>query len=162
MLKKMSLILTIMMIIVFSMAGCSNTYESQENEKFQEYYNSRVQYIGDNSKVSELLNVIGVDDLGEYTIVLRTDKEPYGLTINYSKFKNIGDEAKFKNMDRIDYAYFALALIENLNEIDVNYNGYNYHLSTEQANEQVKGDIKNYGSSKEKLRELNDILNPSD
>jgi len=162
MLKKMRLIVTIMIIIVLSMIGCSNTNETQENEKFQKYYDSRVQYIGDNSKVSEFLNVIGVDNLGEYTIALKTDKEPYGLTINYSKLKNIGDEAKFANMDRIDYAYFALAMIENLNEIDINYSDYNYNLTTEQANEQVNGDIKDYGSSIEKLKELNDILNFSD
>jgi len=160
--KKMSLIVAIMMVIALVITGCSNTDESKEKYKIEEYYDSRVQYVGDNSKVSELLNVLGVGDLGEYTIALNTDKEPYGLTVNFSKLSDASYEAKLENGDRIDFAYFALALIENLNEIDVNYKDYNYHLSREQANEMVDGDIKDFGNSIEKLKELNDILIKSD
>lgn len=158
MLKKMGLVLSVMMALGLFITGCSNTNESQD--KFQKYYDTRVQYIGDNSKVSELLNVIGAGDLGEYTIALKTDKDPYGLTVNYSKLKNIGEEEKFKNTDQINYAYFALALIENLSEVDINYDGHNYHFEIEEANKRVKGNIKDYGDSKEKLKELDDILNP--
>ncbi|SHI65355.1 DUF4825 domain-containing protein [Parasporobacterium paucivorans] len=160
--KKLSLILTLIVISIMAMTACSNSQEGQVNEKFQEYYNARVQYIGDNSKVIALLDIIGVGEMGEYTIAMKTDKEPYGLTVDYSKLKNARDETKFENMDRIDYAYFALALIENLNEVDVIYNGYKYHLTIEQANELVKGNIKNYGGSSEKVKEFNGILNSAD
>lgn len=160
--KKLSLILAIMLVIAMAMSGCSNTTESQEKEKFQEYYDSRVQRVGDNSKVSELLNVLDVGDLGEYTITLKTDKAPYGLTVNYSALREAGDETKLENGDRIDFAYYALALIENLNEIDVNYKDYNYHLSREQANKIIGGDIQDFGNNIEKLKELNNILNSSD
>lgn len=162
MLKKTSLILAMVIVSALAMTGCSSASESQEKEKFEAYYDSRVQHVGDNSKVSELLNVLGVGDLGEYTIALTTDKEPYGLTVTYTTLKDAGDEAKLENGDRIDFAYFALALIENLNEIDVNFKDYNFSLSTEQANEIVDGDIKDYGNSIEKLKELNNKLNPSD
>jgi hypothetical protein len=164
MLKKTGVILSALMFFALVLAGCqsSNTAETQEKEKFQEYYDARVQHLGDNSKVSALLDTIGAGALGEYTIALNTDKEPYGLTVNYSKLKNEGDEAKFGNTGRIEYACFALALIENLSEIDVNYKDHIYRLTIAEANEIVKGDIKDYGRTAEKLKELDGILNPAD
>lgn len=164
MFKKACVILTALMLFALVLAGCqsNNTAETRGNEKFQDYYDARVQYLGDNSKVSALLDTIGAGDLGEYTIALKTDKEPYGLTVNYSTLKNEGAEAKFGNTGRIEYAYFALALIENLSEVDVNYKDRSYRLTVAEANELVKGDIKDYGRSVEKLKELGQILNPGD
>ena len=165
--KKISMLLSVILVSVLTITGCSymqkdSTVENNENGKFEEYYDARVQYVGNNSEVSHLLNLLGVDDLGEYTIALKTDKEPYGLTIQYSKLKNNGDKEKFKIMDRIDYAYFVLALIDNLNDVDVNYETVNYHLTMDEANKMVNGSIKDYGSSPEKLKKLYDILNPKD
>jgi hypothetical protein len=164
MLKKACVILTALMLFALVLAGCQskNMAETRGNEKFQEYYDARVQYLGDNSKVSELLDIIGAGELGEYTIALKTDEEPYGLTVNYSKLKNEDYAAKFENTGRIDYAYYALALIENLSEVDVNYMDHNYRLTLAEANEIVKGDIKDYGRTAEKLKELDQILNPAD
>ena len=71
-----------------------------------------------------------------------------------------GDEEKFKTLDRIDYAYFALALIDNLNTVDVNYQTFNYQLTMDDANMMVGGNIKDYGSSSEKLKELYGYIEP--
>lgn len=171
--KNIVVLVTVILVSTLAITGCTymqkdsvnqsnSTVGNNENEKFEEYYNARVQYIGNNSEVSHLLKLLRVDDFGEYTIALKTDKEPYGLTIQYSKIKNKGDEEKFKIMDRIDYAYFALALIDNLNDVDVNYETFNYHLNTDEANKMVNGNIKDYGSSPEKLKELYEILESKD
>jgi len=162
MLKKTGVILSALILFALVLAGCqsSNTAGTQEKEKYQAFYDARVQYLGDNSKVSALLDTIGAGELGEYTIALKTDKEPYGLTVNYSTLKNEGAAAKFKNTGRIEYAYYSLALIENLSEVDVNYKDHNYRLTVAEANEIVKGDIKEYGKTAEKLKELDQILNP--
>lgn len=164
MFKRTIVILSTLIFFILIFTGCqkNTNIKNQEEEKFQAYYNSRIQYIGENSKVAELLDIIGVGSLGEYNIALKTDSEPYGLTINYTNLKNEGDEAKFKNLERIEYAYFALALIENLNVIDINYKGYNFHLTTDEANKFIQGDIKDYGKTTESLMELNKILNPAD
>jgi hypothetical protein len=163
-LKRLCVTLSALLLFALVLTGCQSgsPAENQEMEKYQKYHDARVQYLGDNSKVSALLDIIGAGDLGEYTIALKTDEEPYGLTVNYSTLKNEGAEEKFENTGRIEYAYYALALIENLSEVDVNYMGHNYRLTVAEANEIVKGDIKDYGRSAEKLKELEHILNPED
>ena len=55
-----------------------------------------------------------------------------------------------------------LALVDNLSSVDVNSKTNNYHLTIEKANKMVNGKIKDYGSSPQNLKELNNILNPQD
>lgn len=164
MLKKKNILLSALMVFALIMAGCANTQDkgstqssssasNQENEKYQKYLDARVKYLGDNSKVSNLLDVLGAGALGEYTIALKTDKEPYGLTINYSNLKNEAGK---------DLAYYALALIENLSVVEVNYGDHSYRLTKDEADDAVKGDIKDYGRTVEKLKELSQILSSSD
>ena len=140
----------------------SKTPESSGSKTFDDYYNARVQNVGNNSEVINLINLLGVGDFGEYTLALQTKTEPYGLKILYSKLNNGVDEAKLKTLDRIDYAYYALALINNLSTIDVSYMSFTYRLTVDDANKVIGGNIKDYGSSPKKLKELYDILNPKD
>ncbi|HZK71493.1 MAG TPA: DUF4825 domain-containing protein, partial [Clostridia bacterium] len=111
--NKIYILLSVILISAFAITGCAytqketvnqnnNTIESNESKTFDEYYSARVQYVGNNSEVINLLNLLGANDFGEYTIALKTDKEPYGLTVQYSNLKNDGDEEKFKTLDRID------------------------------------------------------------
>lgn len=162
-------IISVFLIAALLLSGCSmsaerskkqssNTSESNIDSRYQDYYNKKVKYIGNNSEVINLLNAIGVGSLGKYTITLTTDKEPYGLTINYSELKNNIDEVKFKNTVQKEYAFYLLALVDNLSFVDVNYENFNYHLNVEEANKKINGNIKNYGDSPEKLKELNDII----
>lgn len=171
--NKTSVLVSIILVSALSITGCTyvqkdsadqsnSIFESNDNEKLEECYAARVQYVGNNSEVSHLLTSLGVDDLGEYTIALKTDKEPYGLTIQYSKLKDKSDEDKFKILERLDYAYFILALIDNLNDVDINYETFNYHLTKDEANKLVNGNIKDYGASPEKLKELYKLLNPKE
>lgn len=171
--SRISSLLSVLLAISIVLTGCSATtekgktqgsgaVENKENSNYSQYYNKKVKYIGNNTEVINLLNVLGAGDLGEYTIALATDKEPYGLTINYSKLKENNSEDKLKAMGQIDYAFYLLALVDNLSFVDVNYKTYNYHLDIENANKTVNGKIKDYGSSPEKLKELGGILNPKD
>ncbi len=166
---RLNILLVVALVFLLLLAGCSNTWnktnsevENNANSRYTVYYNKKVQYIGNNSEVINLLNILGVGDLGEYTIDLSTDKEPYSLTINYSKLKDNGDEDKFKAISQIDYAFYLLALVDNLSSVDINYKTYNYNLDIEEANKLVEGNIKDYGTSPEKLKELKEILNPQD
>jgi hypothetical protein len=171
--NRVSSLLSAFLVVALVLTGCSvlkgksenpssSIVENKENLRYNDYYNKKVKYIGNNSEVINLLNVLGVCDFWEYSIALTTDKEPYGLTINYSKLKENGDEDKLKAIDEMDYAFYLLALVDNLSFVDVNYKTYNYHLDIEKANKTVNGKIKNYGSSPDKLKELNGIINPQD
>lgn len=161
--KRLITILLVSSGVILLLTGCgSNLVNHKQNSIYEDYYNKKVQYIGNNSEVVNLLDVLEVGALGEYTIVLNTDKETYGLDINYSKLKENGDEDKFRSIGQLDYAFYILALVDNLSYIDVNYKSYNYHLNIDKANSVVKGNIKEYGISPEKIKELNNILNPKD
>lgn len=169
--RKINLLLSVILVITLVLTGCSmtigekqsdSTEKNNEDSIYNKYYEVKVKYVGDNSKDGNLLQVLGAGDLGDYTIALTTDKEPYGLTVNYSKLKDNAYESKFKNNEQIDYAFYLLALIDNLSFVDINYKEYNYHLDIETANKIVNGEIKTYGSSPEKLKELSDILNKWD
>lgn len=165
--RKINLFLPVILVITLVLTGCyirmgekqsSSTEKDNQNSIYNQYYEAKVKYVGDNSKDGNLLKVLGAGDLGDYTIALTTDKEPYGLAVNYSKLKDNAYESKFKDNEQIDYAFYLLALIDNLSFVDINYKAYNYHLDIETANKIVNGDIKTYGSSPEKLEELSHIL----
>ncbi|NRD77824.1 DUF4825 domain-containing protein [Bacillus sp. BRMEA1] len=167
--SRISAFLSLFFIAIFVLSGCSIPLKKNENKSgsaaenkdysiYNDYYNNKVQYIGNNSEVINLLHILKAGDLGEYTIELTTDKEPFGLTINYSKLRKNDDEDKFKTIRQIEFSFYLLALIDNLSFVDVNYKTYHDHLDIEEANKTVNGKIKNFGSSPEKLKELNDIL----
>jgi hypothetical protein len=159
--KRISSLLTVLLVVMQVLTGCnSSVAENKGNSIYKDYHSNKVKYVGNNSEVIKLLGVLGVGDFGQFTIALTTDKEPYGLTINYSKLKEKVDEVKFMTMEQMNYAYFLLALVDNLSFVDVNYKTYNYHLDIEKANKTLDANIKSYGSSPEKLKELNDKLNP--
>jgi hypothetical protein len=169
--SKLNVLLSVLLVITLVLSGCSlpmgekqsSTIEkNNQNSTYNEYYKAKVKYVGDNSQVVKLLKVLRVGDLGNCTIALSTHNEPYGLTINYSELKGKGNEDKFKSIGQIDYAFYLLALINNLSFVDVNYKTYNYHLDIENANKIINENIKTYGNSPEKLKELNNILNPKD
>ena len=170
--KKIFILLTVILFAAFAITVgvyLSNKSVDQDGNKtetnvakiFDDYYNARVQNVGNNSKVINLINVLGAGDLGEYTIALQTKTKPYGLSILYSKLKN-GVEAKLKTLGRIDYAFYALALIDNLSTVNIKYKTFNYELTLDEANKIIGGNIKDYGKSADKLKELYEKLNPED
>ena len=171
--KKIFILLTVILLAAFAItvgAYLSKDPVNQDGSKtetdvaktFDDYYAARVQSVGNNSEVINLINKLGAGDFGEYTIALQTKTEPYCLTIIYSKLKNGVDESKLKTLSRIDYAFYALALIDNLSTVNVTYKTFNYKLTVDDANKVIGGNIKDYGKSADKLKELYEKLNPED
>lgn len=169
--NRVSIVIVIVMTILFT--ACSSAVNTQEVStqgqgknplaaQYDDYYAARVKYAGDNSAVMKLLDILGVSELGPYTLELATDKEPYGLKICYSEAKDAGLEGKLAATKQIDYAYYLLALVDNLSSVEVNYKTSRYYLDIAGADKEIHGDIKAYGQSSEKLKELNAILNPAD
>lgn len=104
-------------------------------------WENKTEYAGDNSAVVALVNAAG-PLVGEsnYTIQLETEKEPYGLVINYDYAY---DE---KQMER--EAILMLGLIENLDYVEIHHGSEIYQLTADQACSQLKYDVKRLGKSK--------------
>jgi len=139
----------------------SHTPTTMNKPDFQAYYDARVKYVGNNSEVGKLLQVLNIGRFGDYTITLDTAEEPYGLIINYSDIKITRDLLDYREKGRVDEAYYILALVENLSYVEVRFETYIYRMSVEEANVFIQGDIKEYGESPQKLEELHSLLNPA-
>jgi len=72
--------LSVILISASAITGCAytqketvnqnnNTIESNESKTFDEYYSARVQYVGNNSEVINLLNLLGASDLGNIQLL---------------------------------------------------------------------------------------------
>ncbi len=133
----------------------------QNKPDFQALYDARVKYVGNNSEVGNLLNKLQLNRFGVYTIALETEKEPYGLIVNFSDIHISADLLKYREKGQVDEAYYILALVENLDYVEVRFEAYNLRMTVEEANAFVNGNIKDYGQSLQKLEELHALLNPS-
>ena len=78
---------------------------------------AKTQYIGDNSAVLNLVDILGVKaELGDYTISLKTDSEPYRLTINFKNAHDISRDEWF-DLTAVRYSCVLMALIDNAGEV---------------------------------------------
>ena len=74
---------------------------------------AKPKYIGDNSAVLNLIDILGVRaELGDYTISLKADSEPYRLIIN---FKNAHDTSRDEWFDLTAIRYSCV--IDNAGEV---------------------------------------------
>lgn len=83
-------------------------------------YAMRTPYVGDNSAVSGILGAIGLDKMGadsdwDFTMQLRTEQEPYGLTLlyTYDSESFLGHGPTWAQRMRAG-GYLTMALIDNL------------------------------------------------
>lgn len=83
----------------------------------EQLFAAKTQYIGDNSACLNILGILNLkSELGDYTVSLKTDENPYRLTI---EFKNAHDTSRDEWFDLtvIKYSCVLLSLIENADEI---------------------------------------------
>ena len=83
-------------------------------------YDLRTPYVGDNSAVGRILNAVGLDKMGadsdwDFTMQLRTEQEPYGLTLlyTYDSESFLGYGPTWAQRMRAG-GYLTMALIDNL------------------------------------------------
>ena len=151
-------------------SGNHGSYEpskdGQAGETAKALYENRTPYVGDNSKVGSLVNLLPLpESLEVESIQLHTGQEPYGLTIHYQS--EIDDEwlsqrdfgeGAFRNNDLI-----LLACIDNLGYVEqiVHWNdplkssaAYQVQLSREEAEDILGGDVREYAKDAEGLKSL--------
>ncbi|NMA94678.1 MAG: DUF4825 domain-containing protein, partial [Clostridiales bacterium] len=117
---------------------------------YEEIYKNRTLYVGDASKVS---NLIGSLYYSEYKdrISLKTDKEPYSITIYYKDFPVI-DEVNVRLTDRVfKNVAIMFCLVDNVDEIVLTFNedriSNTIDYKRDVINEMIGEDVRHYAAS---------------
>lgn len=124
----------------------SLTYAETVEDKVDGLWENKLNYAGDNSKVSQLLEETDFKECGPYTIELDTKQEPYGLAICYTK--------PVKNFNFILFdseAVFLLGLIENLDYVEIRSSGDTKKYTCDDANGILKYNVKKLAKDKAAL-----------
>lgn len=147
----------IVLILLVSFVGCGKSKISNENiqsiseinlEELQKYKDS---YVGDNSAVVNIIDKLpGNIYRGRFS--LKTDKEPYGITINYKVNESLGEEDfynfwKGKDINKVleKNAIIILALINNDENIEFNVDNIgetNYKYNRKDLEKKYGKDLK--------------------
>jgi hypothetical protein len=115
----------------------------------EELYAAKVEYLGNNSAVSELIGKTGLAGFGDYSVKLETSAEPYGLKVIYGSTLK-----EFNELDLTSDAILLLGLIENLDHIEITNGDINFTLNVSDASDMLGYDVKDIGKSREALIEF--------
>ena len=130
--KKEVLLLFSLSIILF-LGGCNPN--NQRDDLFL-YKNT---LLGDNSAVGSIVNQLeGAEHLKGFE--LRTNKEPYGLVLNYDLIES---EQAYEKL-AIHNATFIFSLIQNVEWITFHFDIHNYAITKEQLQSWYDKDLSNY------------------
>ncbi|HCK88400.1 MAG TPA: hypothetical protein DHW39_06285 [Erysipelotrichaceae bacterium] len=127
-------------------------------------FKNRVKYVGNNSGVSNLLSVAGLNWRTNLTrisftkMILQTEKQPYGLILE----TDLRSDADMKDYDQYgarDLACIMLAGVENLSEVTYRYtDGVERTYTLKDASEIAGSSIKEFGKSASGMQKLLNIL----
>lgn len=138
-------------VLLFCITGCDQL--SAAKNKAEDLYASKVEYLGDNSAVSQLIEKTGLGNITNYTIELKTEKEPYGLIINVKEM-----DGTFAENDFSATAVELLGLIKNLDYVEITNGQDSYTLTEAEASAMINENVKMLGESQEKLKSIIDQL----
>lgn len=118
-------------------------------ERVNTLWEKRTKYAGDNSKARTLSDGAGFGDFGTYTIKLVTEKEPYGMILQYEKPLSVKTEEQREQLTR--QAGIVLGLVENLEFVEIQSNGEKLRVTEDDANCLRNRNIKKLGQEKAQL-----------
>ena len=126
----------------------------------QSLYDSRISYVGDNAAVASLLSQMGVNNrMGDYTLELQTDSEPYSVTLHFQQTPE--NEQAFADQFEY-YAVLTLALIDNCDEVRCTYptdsGDHSLSWNMQQADEHLKLNVDACGESADGVANLLDTI----
>ncbi len=101
----------------------------------------KTEYVGDNTKVGQLLQETDLKDYGTYTMELDTKKEPYGLVVHYEKPVKQQDDPNVE-------AVLLLGLIENLDYVELKSGSETEKFTCDDADSLLGYDVKQLGQER--------------
>lgn len=139
--KRFNLVLFIAVIFIFS--ACQ--------KKQKTIYDFKTDFVGDNSKVSQIINMQAYPkNFQTSEIKILSEKEPYGLKVFCKNYKNLEKKDLFKN------AATTLALIKNLDNLY--YVDENEREIFTYNRKEVEENLKKENTSLEKISESKENL----
>lgn len=144
--------------IVLITGGCltnpKNEIQSEPGKiNYKKVFDNKTSYVGDASKVSNLANQLYYAEYKE-GIELQTSEQPYSIRINYDEnTKGIEYGGDIHLTDKmLENAAILFALIDNVDEIQLQFHKSLYSFRRSFMEETFQEDIRNYASSYERFR----------
>lgn len=111
-------------------------------------FDARIDYVGDNSGVINLIEQTELPGVGNYTIELMTSKKPYGLRITIDSPIKPSKDALFATS-----SIELLGLIKNLDYVEITDGNYTYTKTSSEASNELGFNVKELGQSRDTLEE---------
>lgn len=116
-------------------------------------YVLKTDYIGDASACGSILQALGMESLGGYTMALQTEKEPYGITVHLTPDESLAEADIDAYMSRCGYLF--LALVDNAERFAWDYETAD---GTHSRHVDDSFQVKPYAQSEESFRELCQVV----
>lgn len=139
--------ISIKMVILFLILGLliRVAFHFLKPAKTQGLYKYNNSFVGDNSAVSNILNLLE-DDFTDKKIILHTKSKPYGIEINYSLPNDL------KSLEKINYTILRnvsvlFALVQNADFVIVNLDTHpkkSYNISRQEVEQLFGEDFKSF------------------
>lgn len=135
--------------------------EDGTEEEAEILYEMKTKYVGNASAVGALITELadqGYIPAEKFTFEIRSEKEPYGLTVKLAEELTEDDSSERK---LVDCGHLLLALIENLSEVEFSWPlegedaPFHMYINQVTAKQSLDGnDVKEFGKTPEKIADL--------
>lgn len=139
--KKLLIAITILLL-----SACGQ----QKVDNVDSLWKHKTEFVGDNSKVINILNEAGAKDIGDYKIEIESGKKPYGLKVNYENVKDM-DPAQLEKLTAV-----TMGLVGNLERMQINADGKAYDYTIDEINKMFNMDVKDLSKDKQKLKSFSE------
>ena len=127
------------------LAGCA-TSQDGELTYSQALWDAHTPFVGDNSRVTALVNLAGPTPEGQYKLSLQTGKAPYGLTIEV-----LDPDKPCRDLSLDRSQILLLGLIENLDRVTVTCREQTRTAIAAEATRALGFDVKALGRDRSRL-----------
>lgn len=127
------------------LAACSGT-STPSRSVAETLWSSRTPYVGDNSRVADLVREVGPAPEGGYTLRLQTEQAPYSLDVDIPQ-----PARPFESIDFRPQATLLLGLVANLDRVSFSSGERSYSLSAAEASTKLGYDVKQLGRDHARL-----------
>jgi hypothetical protein len=145
---------TVVLVVAVTLTGCASLRagESDSPDRALALWSARTEFVGDNSRVADLVDRTGFGPAGTYSLSLQTQRSPYAITVAFDHLDKAFDDIDF-TMD----ASLMLGLVENLDQVSVTLGSHSYSLTADDASAELGYDVKALGHDKATLQMYLDL-----